>query len=79
MALPFPDCCLPTDPDEDLDDHVSSALGIVECLRILTTEAAILKMSRTMKALRAALITCEAEGLASSTGMVMTRDGGVLH
>ena len=68
--------------DDELEDEVdprSSAMGIMECLRILAAEAAHLKLSRTMVALREALVACESEGLLASTGLVTLRNGARLH
>jgi hypothetical protein len=40
----------------------ASANGIVQCLRMLADEAASLRMTQTLKALRDALEICRAEG-----------------
>ena len=49
-----------------MDDEIdcpASAEGIAHCLRMLTEEAAALKLARTLAALQEALATCENEGL----------------
>ena len=48
--------------DDDTEFDVSAA-GIAGCLQMLAEEAATLKLSRTLLALREALESCEAEGL----------------
>jgi hypothetical protein len=51
---------------DGMDDEIdcpASAEGIAHCLRMLTEEAATLKLSRTLAALQQALATCENEGL----------------
>lgn len=43
----------------------ASATGILQCLRMLTAEASMLRLDRTFLALRSAVKACEAEVLAT--------------
>jgi hypothetical protein len=43
-------------------DADPTARGIVQCLRMLAEEAAVLRMERTLEALRMAIKVCAAEG-----------------
>ncbi|MBV9734666.1 MAG: hypothetical protein JO209_02065 [Acidisphaera sp.] len=50
-----------------MDDETTpnaSATGILQCLRMLAAEAAVLRLERTFIALRDAVRACEAEVLA---------------
>jgi hypothetical protein len=65
-----------------MDDEIdcpASAEGIVQCLRMLTEEAAMLKLSRTLAALKEALATCESEGLRDGAGMLPFGGDVILH
>lgn len=64
---------------DDETECPASAEGIVHCLRMLTEEAAALKLSRTLAALKETLAICESEGLGDGTAMLPFGGGVILH
>jgi len=51
--------------DEGEIECAATPTGIVQCLRMLAEEAAVLNLSRTLLAIKEALETCEREGSAA--------------
>ncbi len=53
--------------DDDVEiECAATRTGIVQCLRMLAEEAAVLNLSRTLLAIHEALETCEREGSEAS-------------
>lgn len=65
-------------PDTDADSALPSARGLLQCLRLLAEEAAMLQLGATLNALRSAITVCAAE---CESGPVSIRGpaGAVLH
>lgn len=55
--------------DDDGSDCMATANGILQCLGMLAEEAASLNLSRTMMAIREAVLTCRAEGDVALAGL----------
>lgn len=66
--------------NETPDECVATALGILQCLRMLADEAATLNLARTLIALHDALEICEAERATLKEACAATRlPGALLH
>ena len=55
-----------TEDDPFTSDCEANARGIMQCLRMLAEEAALLHLSRTLAALREAIDVCAAENVLES-------------
>lgn len=53
------------DDDPALNDTEASAIGILQCLRMLADEAADLRLAGTLRALREAIAVCQTERTAT--------------
>jgi len=60
-----------TDDDPFASECEANASGIMQCLQMLAEEAASLRLSRTLAALREAIDVCAAENLADPTAEEM--------
>lgn len=57
--------------DDDAPEYDATASGIVQCLIMLAEEAAALKLSRTLDALRDALEICRVESKPAGPALVL--------